>query len=53
MSLLTGRLPFKGEISQIYSSILKTRTQYIPIEINPNANPVDEIIMKCLNKNKS
>ena len=24
-----------------------------PIEINPNAKPVDEIIMKCLNKNKN
>jgi eukaryotic-like serine/threonine-protein kinase len=50
--LLTGRLPFEGEISQIYSSILKNEPIH-PIDINPNASPVDAIIMKCLNKNKS
>ena len=50
--LITGRLPFKGEISEIYSSILRTQPVH-PIDINPNAGPVDEIIMKCLNKNKS
>ena len=49
--LLTGRLPFEGEISQIYSSILNKQPIH-PIEINANAEPVDEIIMKCLNKNK-
>jgi eukaryotic-like serine/threonine-protein kinase len=49
--LLTGRLPFEGEISQIYSSILTTQPLH-PAEINPNAKPVEEIIMKCLNKNK-
>lgn len=49
--LITGRLPFEGDISQIYSSILNTEPTH-PTEINPNANPVDEIIMKCLNKNK-
>jgi len=50
--LLTGRLPFEGEISQIYSSILKTEPTH-PFKINANAKPVDEIIMKCLNKNKA
>jgi len=49
--LLTGRLPFEGDISQIYSSILTTQP-LDPAEINPNAKPVHEIIMKCLNKNK-
>lgn len=49
--LLTGRLPFEGEISEIYSSIIKTEPTH-PFEINSNAKPVDEIIMKCLNKNK-
>lgn len=47
--LATGRLPFKGEISQIYISILNTQPVR-PIDINPNASPVDGIIMKCLNK---
>jgi Protein kinase domain/Domain of unknown function (DUF4350) len=50
--LLTGRLPFEGEISEIYSSILNTQPLN-PAEINPNATPVKEIIMKCLNKNKN
>jgi serine/threonine protein kinase len=50
--LLTGRLPFQGEISEIYSSILKTEPKH-PYEINSNAEPVDEIIMKCLNKDKN
>ena len=50
--LITGRLPFEGDISQVYSAILKNQPTH-PIEINPNAKPVDEIIMKCLNKNKN
>jgi len=49
--LLTGKLPFEGEISQVYSSILKN-IPIPPTDINPNAEPVNEIIMKCLNKNK-
>lgn len=49
--LLTGKLPFEGEISQVYSSILKN-LPIPPTDINPNAEPVNEIIMKCLNKNK-
>ena len=49
--LLTGKLPFEGEISQVYSSILNN-LPIPPTDINPNAEPVNEIIMKCLNKNK-
>ncbi len=50
--LLTGRLPFEGDISQIYSSILTTQP-IKPAEINSNAQPVNDIVMKCLNKNKN
>lgn len=50
-ALLTGRLPFKGEIFQIYSSTL-TKLPTPPVEINANAGPVNEIIMKCLSKSK-
>lgn len=49
--LVTGNLPFKGEISQIYHSILQTQAKF-PSEINPDARPVDDIIMKCLKKDK-
>jgi eukaryotic-like serine/threonine-protein kinase len=49
--LVTGNLPFKGEISQIYSAILHNEPT-IPSEMNPKAKEVDHIIMKCLNKNK-
>jgi hypothetical protein len=50
-ALLTGRLPFKGEIFQIYSSTL-TKMPTPPEKINTNAEPVNDIIMKCLSKNK-
>ena len=50
-ALLTGRLPFKGEVFQIYSSTL-TKMPTPPMEINANAGPVNDIIMKCLSKNK-
>jgi serine/threonine protein kinase len=50
-ALLAGRLPFKGEIFQIYTSTLTTAPTP-PAEINANAGPVNDIIMKCLNKNK-
>jgi len=50
--LLTGRLPFEGDISQIYSSILTTQP-IKPADINSNAKPVNDIIMKCLKKNKN
>lgn len=50
-ALITGRLPFKGEIFQIYSSTLNKKPTP-PQEINTDAGPVSDIIMKCLNKNK-
>ncbi len=50
-ALLAGRLPFKGEIYQIYSSTL-TKLPTPPAEINANAGPVNDIIMKCLSKSK-
>ena len=50
-ALLTGQLPFKGEVFQIYSSTL-TKMPTPPRKINANAEPVNDIIMKCLNKNK-
>lgn len=50
-ALLTGRLPFKGEVFQIYTSTL-TKTPKPPAEINANSKPVNDIIMKCLSKNK-
>ncbi len=50
-ALLTGSLPFKGEVFQIYSSTL-TKMPTPPSEINANAEPVNDIIMKCLSKNK-
>lgn len=50
--LLTGRLPFEGELTEIYNSIL-TVTPVNPEEINSNAQPVNDIIMKCLAKAKT
>lgn len=50
-ALLTGKLPFKGEVFQIYSSTL-TKMPTPPTEINADAGPVNDIVMKCLNKNK-
>lgn len=50
--MLTGHLPFVGEISQIYNSIL-TNKPSIPSETNSEAKDFDEIIMKCLKKDKN
>lgn len=50
-ALLTGKLPFNGEVFQIYTSTL-TKMPTPPAEINANSKPVNDIIMKCLNKNK-
>lgn len=49
---LTGKLPFKGEISHIYDSILNTQP-VLPSVINPDADLVEKIVMKCLSKNKN
>ncbi len=48
---LTGNLPFKGEISKVYDSILNTQPVF-PSVINPDAALADKIVMKCLSKNK-
>ncbi|OPY23844.1 MAG: serine/threonine-protein kinase [Methanobacterium sp. PtaU1.Bin097] len=50
-AILTGEMPFKGDVFQIYTSTL-TKKPVPPVEINANAQPVSDIIMKCLNKNK-
>lgn len=50
-ALLTGKLPFKGDVFEVYTSTL-TKQPTPPAEININAGPVNDIIMKCLNKNK-
>jgi eukaryotic-like serine/threonine-protein kinase len=50
--LVTDTLPFKGEMSVIYGSILTTLPK-IPSEINPNSKKVEMIIMKCLSKDKN
>lgn len=50
--LVTGILPFKGEMSVIYGSILNTKPKN-PSEINPESMDVEKIIMKCLNKDKN
>jgi serine/threonine protein kinase len=49
--LVTGELPFTGEVSEIYGSIL-TRDPVPPADINPQATSVEPIIMKCLEKIK-
>lgn len=50
-TLSTGNLPFKGDVFQIYSSTL-TKLPTPPMEIDVDAGPVNDIIMKCLSKNK-
>lgn len=49
--LVTGNLPFEGEIAVVYGSILNTVPK-LPSEIDSNAKFVEPIIMKCLSKNK-
>ncbi|BDH78724.1 hypothetical protein MTTB_01030 [Methanothermobacter tenebrarum] len=49
--LVTGDIPFKGEMSELYTSILNTLPTP-PSDINPSASMVENIIMKCLSKNK-
>jgi serine/threonine protein kinase len=49
--LVTGKLPFEGEMAELYGSILTT-IPTIPSEINDQALDVENIIMKCLSKNK-
>jgi len=49
--LVTGNLPFKGDMAVVYGSILNSDPTP-PSEINPEARSVEPIIMKCLNKIK-
>ena len=49
--MVTGILPFKGEASQIYGSILNTEP-VDPSKINPESIKVEKIILKCISKNK-
>lgn len=50
--MVTGHLPFIGEVPQIYNSII-TNEPEIPSKTNPDAKFLDEIIMKCLKKDKT
>lgn len=49
--LLTGKVPFEGEMSEIYGSILNTQPE-LPSEINPESAALEPIVMKCLSKVK-
>ena len=49
--MVTGKLPFEGEMAEIYGSILETQP-VIPTELNSDAGDVESIIMKCLKKKK-
>ena len=49
--IITGQLPFEGDMAVIYGSILNS-TPIPPSKINPKATLVEPIIMKCLSKNK-
>ena len=48
--LLTGRVPFPGtDMAQVSTAILSEMPPP-PSEINPEARPLDEIVMRCLEK---
>jgi hypothetical protein len=49
--LATGKPVFEGDISEIYESVIKRRPES-PSSINSNATPLDDIIMRCLEKKK-
>jgi serine/threonine protein kinase len=49
--LLTGKVPFEGEMSEIYGSILTTIPEPTS-EINPESADLEPIVMKCLSKVK-
>ena len=50
--LVTGKLPFEGEDFIEVSSSIVYETPERPSEINPDAEPLDDIIMRCLAKRK-
>lgn len=49
--LVTGQLPFKGDMPEIYGSILNVKP-VLPSKLEPEAADIENIIMKCLNKDK-
>ena len=48
--LITGRLPFTGESMVEIGMAIATRTPEQPSAVNPEAQPLDAIILKCLEK---
>jgi len=48
--LLTGRVPFPGTDMARVSTAILTETPRPPSEMNPEARPLDEVVMKCLAK---
>jgi serine/threonine protein kinase len=50
--LATGQLPFKGEDLTEISYAITNETPKLPSGINPEANEIEPIILKCLQKKK-
>jgi len=50
--LVTGELPFKGDNLVEIGMAIATKQPALPSEINPEAKEVENIIMKCLEKDK-
>ncbi len=50
--LVTGKLPFEGEDFIEVSSSIVFENPERPSELNPDAKPLDDIIMRCLAKRK-
>ncbi|WP_367270972.1 protein kinase [Thermococcus sp.] len=50
--LVTGKLPFEGEDFVEVSSSIVYETPERPSELNPDAEPLDDIIMRCLAKRR-
>jgi serine/threonine protein kinase len=48
--LLTGRVPFPGTDMARVSTAILTETPRPPSEMNPEARPLDEVVMNCLAK---
>lgn len=48
--LVTGRLPFAGESMIEIGMAIATRAPEQPGAVHPGAEPLDEIILKCLEK---
>ncbi|AXI24907.1 hypothetical protein CFE53_01510 [Methanofervidicoccus sp. A16] len=50
--LVTGELPFKGDKFEEIAISIVTKEPRKPSEINPKAKEVEDIIMKCLEKDR-